>query len=347
MIRFEKKELGDKKFKKKIPDVLDKIEGLMEYETAGDPMSNLKWTKKTTEKISKELASINITVSKTTVGKILKKMGFSLKSNSKKISNGGKSMTKNKQEERNQQFIYINKIRKKFRNNKLPVISVDNKKTELIGNFKNAGTRYKKIADLTNDHDFNSYGIGKAGIYGIFDESFNQGFVCVGQQLWEGKKFNSGNTPEFAVESIKKWWENVGKGNYPHADEILILADSGGSNGYKPHMWKLKLQELLCIKHGLKVTVCHYPPGASKWNPIEHRLFSEISKNWQGTPLRDYETVLKYIRTTTTNTGLKVKARLIKKKYIKGKTVSKEELKNFNLHRHKIMPLLNYSLCPN
>ncbi len=266
----------------------------MRYETAGDPMSNLKWTKKTTQKIADELETINIKVSKTTVGKILRSLDFSLKSNLKTISSGGKVLTKAEKEKRNKQFEYISAMRQEHTEMNDPAISVDTKKKELIGNFKNPGTRYKREADLTNDHDFLTYALGKAALYGIYNEKENTGFVSIGVFAKEGKSFSSSDTPEFAVESIERWWINEGIKKYQNQKKILIEADAGGSNGYRPHMWKVKLQEILCDKHGLNVTVCHYPPGSSKWNLIEHRLFSEISKNWQATPLKDYETVLKY-----------------------------------------------------
>ena len=337
---------GEKKFKKKIPEVIARIENLMEYETAGDPMSGLKWTRKTTEKIAAELASIDINVGKTTVGNILKKLGFSLKSNSKKISNGGKSVTKAEQEKRDQQFKYINKSRDKFYKENMPVISIDMKKKELIGNFKNPGTRLKREADLTNDHDFLTYALGKAALYGIYDQYKNRGFVSIGMFLKEGKSFSSSDTPEFAVESIERWWLNEGIKTYAQSRKILILADSGGSNGYRPHMWKVKLQEILCNKYQLEITVCHYPPGASKWNPIEHRLFSEISKNWQGTPLKDYETVLNYTKSTKTDAGLKVNAVLVDKKYKKGIKASNEDLESLMLRPHEVNPSWNYTLSP-
>lgn len=318
----------------------------MEYEIAGDPMSELKWIRKTTEKISKELKRVNINVGRTTVGKILKKLGFSLKSNSKKISNGGKLVTKEEQEKRDRQFKYINKTRTKFAEKCLPVESVDTKKKEQIGNFKNPGTRLKREADLVNDHDFLTYALGKAALYGVYDDVKNIGYVSVGMFLKEGSTISSSDTPEFAVESIERWWCNEGKKTYSKAKEILVLADAGGSNGYRCNMWKVKLQEILCNKYGLKVTVCHYPPGASKWNPIEHRLFSEISKNWQGTPLKNYETVLKYLRTTKTNLGLKVKAVLVKKKYKKGFKASNYDLKNLNIRYHAVNPSWNYTISP-
>jgi len=321
---------------------------LMEYETAGDPISGTLWTRKTREKIAEELSKVNIEIGKTTVGKILKKMDYSLRCNSKKISNGGRRLTKEEAVKRDEQFKYIERKRKEFAQNGLPILSVDTKKKELIGNFKNPGTRYKKESDLTNDHDFAHYGTGKSFSYGLFDDQRNEGFVYVGRALWEKqeKRFASSETPEFAAENIARWWKDYGEKRHPEADEILILADSGGSNGYKPYMWKFKLHELLCNKHGLNLTVCHYPPGASKWNPIEHRLFNEISKNWQGTPLKDFETVLKYIRTTKTKTGLKVSAKLVTKKYKKGKNVPKEYINKIGLKPHDTLPEWNYSLFP-
>lgn len=318
----------------------------MEDETAGDPISGLKWTKKTTQKIADELSVLGIKVSRITVGKILSQMNYSLKMNRKVISNGGKQPTKDEKKKRNDQFEYIKKMCARFRKTNKPLISADTKKKELIGNFKNPGTRYKRGADLTNDHDFLTYALGKAALYGIYDPIRNEGFVSIGMFFRDGSIITSGDTPEFAVESIERWWTGEGFRQY-RKNELLVLVDAGGSNGYRPHMWKVKLQELLCDKHGIKVTVCHYPPGASKWNPIEHRLFSEISKNWKGKPLRDYETVLKYTLTTKTNTGLKVNAVLVDKQYQKGLSASKEDLSKINIERHEVNPLWNYTLCPN
>lgn len=320
----------------------------MKYETAGDPISGLLWTRKTRENICEELAKVGIDVGVTTVGKILKKLKYSLKSNSKKNSNGSRKLTKDEMNKRDQQFKYIEKTVKSFIKRDLPIISADAKKKELIGNFKNSGTRYKKEADLVNDHDFISYAIGKAFPYGLLDYTSYEGFVYVGKSLWnkKKKKFTSSETPEFAAEVIARWWKDYGYKKYPNAKEILILVDAGGSNGYRPHMWKLTLFEKLCNKYGIKVTVCHYPPGASKWNPIEHKLFSEISKNWRGTPLRSFETVVKYSRTTKTKTGLTVKARLVTKMYKKGKSVAPEVFKKINISMHKKIPKLNYSISP-
>ena len=319
----------------------------MEPETAGDPMTGLKWTRKTTDKISIQLKSVGTTVSSTTVGKILKQLGFSLKSNVKKISSGGKSMTILEQEKRNSQFEYINELRYQSLKEGFPEISIDTKKKELIGNFKNPGTRYKRVADLTNDHDFLSYGLGKAALYGVYNPVHNNAFVSIGMFVKEKKTIVSGDTPEFAVESIERWLINEGVKIFPDIKELLILADAGGSNGYRTHMWKVGLQNIICNKYGIKTTVCHFPPGASKWNPIEHKVFSEISKNWKGVPLIDYETVLKYTQTTKTEKGLKVNAVLVDKKYTKGMKASKNDLANLNIKYHEINPLWNYTISPN
>ena len=309
-------------------------------------MGSLKWTRKTTQKIAEELKSVRVEVSKTTVGNILKKLGYSLKTNIKNISSGGKSLTKDEREKRNNQFMYINVTRARFNKKNNPSLSVDTKKKEMIGNFKNPGTRYKRQADLTNDHDFLTYAEGKAALYGVYDQKENKGFVSIGMFLKEGKNISSGDTPEFAVESIERWWRYQGYETYKNSNEILILADSGGSNGHLSHMWKVKLQEILCEKYGFKVTVCHYPPGASKWNPIEHRLFSEISKNWRGTPLVNYETVYKYTASTKTTTGLETSAVMVGKQYQKGLKASKEDIKKLNIKRHELNPLWNYTLSP-
>jgi arginine repressor len=286
-----KKGGGRKQIKKKIPDLIERIEKLMEYETAGDPMSDLKWTRKTTQKIADELLSSGIVVSNTTVGKLLKNLKYSLKTNVKAISNGGRNFTEEERRFRNIQFDYINEMIDKFVVMSKPAVSVDTKKKEPIGNFKNPGTRYKREADLTNDHDFLTYALGIAAPYGVYDQQKNAGFVSVGIFPKKNNRIISGDTPEFAAECVERWWINEGIRKYHDTDELLILADAGGSNGYRPHMWKVRLQEIFCDKHKLKVTVCHYPPGASKWNAVEHRLFSEISKSWRGTPLIDYETV--------------------------------------------------------
>jgi hypothetical protein len=219
----------------------------------------------------------------------------------------------------------------------VPIISVDSKKKEKIGNFKNDGSTYRREAVKTNDHDFGSYATGKFIPYGIYDTSYNLGTIFGGVSY---------DTPLFAVESIEKWWRYEGSKRYPKANGIYILADAGGSNSYRSTVWKYEIQNKLCNTHGLSVTVSHYPAGASKWNPIEHRLFSEISKNWQGEPLVSYEKAVNFIKTTKTSTGLKVKAHIVKKTYKKKLTISDEKMKGVSISKHKIMPDLNYTLTP-
>lgn len=325
------------------------IEGLMENEKAGEPTGKgLKWIRRTPEKIAQELLLLGIEVSGKTVANLLKDLNYSLRCNSKKISNGGKILTKAEKEERNQQFEYITEMRKKFTKNGDPVISIDTKSKEMIGNFKNAGTRYVKEADLVFDHDFKNYGIGRAIPAGIFDIQNSEGFVYISKSLWnkKEKKFISSETPEFIVDNITQWWNDYGRKRYPNSGKILILADSGGANGYRIRMWKVKLRELLCDKYDVEITVCHYPSGASKWNPIEHRLFSEISKNWQGVPLVDYETVFNYISSTKTKTGLEVKAHLTTKEYEKGTKISDNDFNNIEFTPHNTLPKWNYTFSP-
>lgn len=320
----------------------------MRYETAGDPMTGLLWTKKTRQKIADELSKAGIVVSATTVGKILKDLKYSLKCNSKKVANGGRKLTKEQKKAADDQFAHIAKMRKHFAERGLPILSCDTKKKELIGDFKNPGTRYRQQADLVNDHDFASYAVGRALPYGIYDEVRNEGFVYVGQALWDhkDKRFTSHDTPEFAAESVARWWKDYGSRRYPGSKELLLLVDAGGSNGYRPRMWKFKLFSNVSTELGLTVTVCHYPPGKSKWNPVEHRLFGEISKCWAGTPLRTFETVLKYIRRTATKTGLTVMARLVTKTYRTGQVPTKKDFARVEIKHHDVLPAWNYTIAP-
>ncbi len=298
-------------------------------------MSGLKWTRKTTERIAQQLAKLKIVVSPNTVGRLLKDKGFSLRVNHKKLASGNRS-TKQRQL-RNQQFEYISQMREAFAKRSSPIVSVDAKKKEQIGRFKNTGTSWEEEPQLVNDHDFRSDAEGIAISYGIYDTLNNLGFVVVG---------TSHETPAFAVDAIELWWKSCGCKMHADAKELLILADSGGSNSYRTKAWKYHLQYHICNCFGLTVTVCHYPPRASKWNPIEHRLFSEITKNWRGIPLESYEKVLKHIRTTKTATGLNVRARLVKKQYQKGEKISRQDMETLSINRHKILPKLNYNLTP-
>lgn len=301
----------------------------MELETAGDPITGLKWTRKTTEKIARELEKLGIKVCAKTVGRILKDLGYSLKVNHKKISSGSGP-------DRNAQFEQIASCREHFIECGAPIISVDTKKKELVGNFKNPGTAWNKQAVAVNDHDFRSQGLGMAAPYGVYDVQANRGSVFVG---------TSHDTPEFAVSSIAKWWRYDGKHRYPNTDQLLILADCGGSNGYRCRAWKHQLQQF-SNRSQLKITVKHYPPGASKWNPIEHRLFSEISKNWAGHPLDSFSTIQNYIRTTSTSTGLAVKAYIDKKQYAKGIKITDEQISRLNIKKHDTLQNWNYTISP-
>ena len=302
----------------------------MKYDTAGDPITGLKWSRRTTAKIAAELKMVGIGVSPNTVAKLLKKLDFRLRVNHKKLSSGSGT-------ERNQQFGYITELRERFARDGLPVISVDTKKRELVGRFKNPGTAWRRQPTLVNDHDFRSEARGVAIPYGVYDQQANRGSVFVG---------TSHDTSEFAVESIEKWWRYDGRRRYPKTDRLLILADAGGSNSAQRRGWKHALQTKLCDRHQLSVTVTHYPAGASKWNPIEHRLFSEISKNWAGEPLTSYETILNHIRTTKTSTGLRVKAYLVKRHYPKSVKFSDRQMQELALEKHEILPKWNYTLRP-
>lgn len=302
----------------------------MRHDTAGDPISGLKWTRRTTRTISEQLTSLGIEVSKNTVGRLLKQMDFKLRVNRKQIAS-------TKSPDRNQQFLYIGQQRERFAAQGLPIISVDAKKKELIGNFKNTGAKWDRDPLLVKDHDFRSEAKALATPYGIYDTQANQGSVFLG---------TSHDTPAFAVDAIAQWWLQEGCQRYPVARELFILADGGGSNGSRCRAWKKALQDTLCTPLGLKVTISHYPPGTSKWNPIEHRLFSQISRNWAGQPLTDIDTVLNFIRTTTTKTGLVVTAQLIADHYDKGIRITDAEMRLLNHVPHDTLGRWNYTLHP-
>ena len=302
----------------------------MKHETAGDPMTGLKWTRRTTEKIAEELKNLGIDVSAKTVGRLLKQMGFSLRVNHKKLSSGSGP-------DRDEQFAYIAETRERFAQRGWPIVSVDTKKKELVGNFKNGGAAWNREPVLVKDHDFRSTALGIAIPYGIYDVQANRGSLFVG---------TSHDTPQFAVDNLVKWWVYDGRHRYPKATRLLTLADSGGSNAPRTRAWKHCLQERLCDRHGVTVTVCHYPTGASKWNPIEHRLFSELSKNWAGRPLDSYETIINYAQSTATSTGLKVKAYLVGNDYPKGVKITDEQMAELQLLPHDTQPMRNYTLRP-
>jgi hypothetical protein len=306
------------------------IAKLMEHDIAGDPMTGLKWTRRTTAKVAAELQRLDIHVSDRTVARLLKQMGFALRVNHKKLSGACP-------ENRDAQFTQIAEVRERFAARGLPLISIDTKKKELVGRFKNAGASWERKPVLVNDHDFRSDATGIAIPYGIYDLRANRGTVFVG---------NSRDTPEFAVDCVVTWWRSEGRQRHHNAEQLAILADGGGSNAANSRAFKYGLQTHLCNRFGLTVTVAHYPPGASKWNPIEHRLFSEISKNWAGHPLESYETILDHIQTTTTSTGLRVTAHLIEKTYEKGIKISNSQMRELAITKDRLLPKWNYTLRP-
>ena len=322
---------GRKKIDEKDPRIIEDIEAIMDENTAGDPMSLLKWTHKSTYNITEELKKLGHDASPNTVGRLLKEKGYSLQANLKTKEWG--SMP-----ERDAQFRYINKQAKKFMKKRWPVISVDTKKREFVGDFKNAGTAWRKKGNPkeVSVYDFRSLAIGVAIPYGTYDMNRNEGFVNVGI---------SRDTSEFAVESVRQWWHLMGEMNYPDAGGLLITADSGGSNGRRRKGWKYHLQDL-SNQTGIPITVCHLPPGTSKWNKIEHRMFSFISMNWKGEPLANYETVINHINETKTKTGLIVVAKLDEKEYEGGRKFSDAEMAQIRLEKHAHLPSQNYTISP-
>jgi hypothetical protein len=303
----------------------------LEHDTAGDPMSGLRWTHKTTAKIAGQLQRLGIRVGARTVARLLDKLHFSLRVNCKKIATGNRSI-------RDQPFRNIARVQRRFCRHGDPIISVDAKKRELVGNFKNAGRRWERVPTSVNDHDFRSLSTGIALPFGIYDPQANRASVFVGV---------SHETSAFAVTSLCHWWNWDGRRRYPNAQRLLILADTGGSNSASRGSWKDQLQQHLCDRLRLKVTVAHYPTGASKYNPIERRLFSQISKNWAAEPLTDYDKILRLIRKTTTTTGLTVRAYLDTKYYPLKVKPSAQRLKELRITRQTTLPLWNYTITPN
>jgi hypothetical protein len=258
-------------------------------------------------------------------------MGYSLRVNRKKLSTDHSP-------DRNDQFLYLSDLRQSFKRRGLPIISVDTKKRELVGNFKNPGARWDLSPRLVNDHDFRSDSTGVAIPYGIYDLLANRGSVTVGV---------SHDTSAFAARAIARWWSLEGSARYPRSRQLLILSDTGGSNGARRRAWKTELQSQLADALGLTLTVAHYPTGASKWNPVEHRLFSEISKNWAGEPLDSYQKILNFIRSTRTDTGLSVTAHLDRRNYPTGTEPTHEQLQSLRLKLHEVLPKWNYTISPN
>jgi hypothetical protein len=322
---------GRKRITETDPTLLEDLKSLVEPTVSGDPESPLLWTYKSTRKLAAELQAMGHTIGDRKVAGLLREQGYTLQSNKK--AQEGKSHP-----DRDGQFRYIQKMVEDFQNHCQPVISVDCKKKELVGNFKNAGKEWrpKGSPERVKVHDFMVKELGKAIPYGIYDPTNNTGWVSVGVDH---------ETSKFAVRTIRRWWQVMGKKRYPKAKSILITADSGGSNGARVRLWKKELQEL-ADKSGLSITVLHYPPGTSKWNKIEHRLFSYISMNWRGKPLTSLATIVNLIAATTTKTGLRVRAEIDKGKYPKGIKVSEKEMFTLNLQRHDTYGDWNYTIKP-
>jgi len=329
--RIRKKGGGSKKASNKDTSLIKDIKKLVESSTLGDPESPLKWTSKSTRNIADELNKEAHRGSHSLVARELSRMGYSLQSNKK--TKEGKDHP-----DRDEQFLFINEKTKDFQRKNQPVISVDTKKKENIGNFKNNGKEYcKKGKPIeVNGHDFPDKELGKVAPYGVYDISKDKGWVSVGI---------SADTALFAVNSIKTWWKKMGKEVYPDATEIYINADGGGSNGWRTRLWKTELQKL-ASELRIAIHVSHFPPGTSKWNKIEHRMFSFISKNWRGKPLIDRATVVNLIGNTTTKTGLKIRAELDENIYEKGIKISDEELAQVNLHKEEFHGEWNYKILP-
>ncbi len=313
------------------PGLTEALEQLVDPLTRGDPMSALRWTCKSRAHLAAALVKDGWAVSSTKVGRLMKELGYSLQSVRK--STEGESHP-----DRNAQFEHINAAAEDFLARRQPVISVDTKKKELVGDFKNGGREWQPRGspEQVLVHDFPGDSIGKAIPYGVYDMARNEAWVSVGRDH---------DTPAFAVASIRRWWQTMGLPNYSKAKELLITADAGGSNGYRTRAWKVELQRF-ADESGLRIHVSHFPPGTSKWNKIEHRLFCHITQNWRGKPLRSFETIVALIGSTRTAQGLRVKAGLDKRKYPIGLEVPKAAMNDLALRQHDFHGEWNYELRP-
>lgn len=329
--RVRKKGGGAKSVSSKMPGILGALEALVEPATKGDPECTLRWTNKGLRKLSSELQKQGFDVSHATVADLLRQAGYSLQLNRK--DKEGKSVP-----DRNAQFEHINEQAMAFLKEGEPVISVDTKKKELVGNFKNGGREYRKIGDplKVNAHDFPDEEDGKVAPYGIYDIGKNKGWVSVGI---------TSDTAEFAVNTIRSWWRKMGKKDYPNATKLMITADCGGSNSNRTRLWKLELQRL-ANELDLDIHVCHFPPGTSKWNKIEHKMFSYISQNWRGVPLISREAIVQLIGNTKTTKGLQIQAQIDYRNYKKGKEIDGEEFNKILIMPDKFHGEWNYTISP-
>jgi Rhodopirellula transposase DDE domain len=319
---------GQPAFEKTDPTILPALKKLLEDATAGDPQSSLKWRRPSLRHLRDALLPDHV-VSASTLRRLLRDLGYSPKANRKRL---GKS-----DPQRDEQFRYLHSQKALFLQQHRPVLSIDAKKRELIGLFKNSGTIWCREPCCVNVYDFRSLALGIGIPYGMYDIARNEGFVLVG---------TSGNTAEFAVDALGWWWRKFGRHHYPEATSLLLLADGGGNNGCRVRLWKYTLQHWFVNTTGLTVTVCHYPTGASKWNPIEHRLFSQISDNWAGQPLETYERMLHLIEGTITEQGLVVHGALTNQKYATKIKISDEQMAGLNLASHTVFPQWNYTIKP-
>lgn len=330
-IRLRTKGGGRKPIAFDNPDILSVLESLVEPTTRGEPESPLRWTCKSTRQLSEALKIKGYKIGRQKVSELLADLGYSLQAN-RKVREGSCHP------DRDAQFQYIYEQVKEFQQFNQPVISVDTKKKELVGDFKNEGREWrpKGKPEIVRVHDFIDKTLGKVNPYGVYDQTANVGWVSVGIDH---------DTSAFAVESIRRWWKKMGDPSYPKAKRLLITADGGGSNGYRIRLWKKELQQF-SNEHKLKVSVCHFPPGTSKWNKIEHRMFSHISMNWRGKPLTSHEVIVNLIANTTTRQGLEIQAEIDKNTYPKGIKVTDAELENINLIKADFHGEWNYSILP-
>jgi hypothetical protein len=322
---------GRKKAVERDPQLQRALEGLVEPTSRGDPESPLRWTCKSVRKLADELIGQGHPTNRQTVSELLRAMDYSLQANRKTLEG-------TQHPDRNAQFEHINERVQQYLAAGQPVISVDTKKKELVGNFKNGGRelRPKGQPEKVRVHDFAIKELGKVAPYGIYDIAQNSGWVNVGVDH---------DTGAFAVESIRHWWYSMGQPSYPQAGQLLITADAGGSNGARVRLWKWELQKL-ADETGLRISVCHFPPGTSKWNKIEHRLFSAISQNWRGKPLVSHEVIIHLIAATTTKTGLRVQSRLDPGRYPAGVKISKGQMAELQIEREQFHGDWNYSILP-
>lgn len=329
--RIRRPGAGRKKAKDKDPTLLPDLKTLIEGTTRGDPESPLLWTARSQRNLVEALRRNGHQISRRTLADLLKDLGYSLQANRKKLEGS-------QHPDRNAQFEHINEMVRRQHGADEPAISVDTKKKELVGNYKNAGSelRAKGDPEEVNGHDFEDKELGHVRPYGVYDLKNNEAWVNVGINH---------DTGEFAVESIRTWWQEMGEPLYPRASSLLITADGGGSNGYRLRLWKVELQKL-ADELGIPISVCHFPPGTSKWNKIEHRLFSFITKNWRGKPLVTHQVIVNLIASTTTKTGLTVRSRLDERQYAKGRRISDAQLAEVNLIPNDFHGEWNYTIRP-